>query len=258
MKYFSFLILLIFFYSNGQSNIEIAYEHVNNGQRFESLLVFNDYESSFFAIKNSDASKSNVISEDDEERHVFIFPESQSDILRNLYKSVDDTSLLIKVFLKNDTKIVVDDLPPIDWEIISDDKKVILGFECLRATTSFRGSKISAYFTTSIPSPFGPDKFNGLPGIILEVSDMSEGFTNYYKAYSINFSSDKEIEPIVKDVNSVSLKDFLEESERLLLKRLEELAKKASSSMPRGMEFKQKNTPKRSGFEKIYEWEEEK
>ena len=38
-------------------------------------------------------------------------------------------------------------------------KKKVLGYDCIKATTVFRGSKITAYFTRSIPYSIGPFKF---------------------------------------------------------------------------------------------------
>lgn len=65
-------------------------------------------------------------------------------------------------------KIVKDEDYPIIWEI-KNEKKKILNHLCQKATGSFRGRNYVAYFTSEIPIENGPFKFDGLPGLILEV-----------------------------------------------------------------------------------------
>ena len=57
-----------------------------------------------------------------------------------------------------------------DWKITNKTKK-IGNFLCYKATTNFRGRKYTAWFTKQVPVSFGPWKFNGLPGLILEITD---------------------------------------------------------------------------------------
>lgn len=56
-----------------------------------------------------------------------------------------------------------------DWET-GDSTKVILGYECLMATTGYHGRKWTAWFTPEIPVQNGPWKLDGLPGLILQAS----------------------------------------------------------------------------------------
>lgn len=54
-----------------------------------------------------------------------------------------------------------------EWEI-GDSTKMVLGYECVKATTDFHGRKWKAWFATEIPIQNGPWKFSGLPGLIME------------------------------------------------------------------------------------------
>lgn len=55
------------------------------------------------------------------------------------------------------------------WTIIPKSDTVVFGLPCQRASTLFRGKKVVAWFTKSIPIMDGPGIFSGLPGLILRV-----------------------------------------------------------------------------------------
>lgn len=63
-------------------------------------------------------------------------------------------------------------IPEFKWSI-SSEKKEILGYLCYKAKVSFRGREYIAWFTNEIPISVGPWKFSGLPGVILEIKDVS-------------------------------------------------------------------------------------
>lgn len=62
-----------------------------------------------------------------------------------------------------------------EWEI-SDESKEIIGYQCFKATTDYRGRRWTAWFTPEIPVQDGPWKLCGLPGLILEASDNHREF----------------------------------------------------------------------------------
>lgn len=64
------------------------------------------------------------------------------------------------------------DLAPIKWNL-EDKFKIISEYKCQKATAQFRGRSYEAWFTSEIPLSFGPWKFHGLPGLILEVYDQT-------------------------------------------------------------------------------------
>ena len=81
-------------------------------------------------------------------------------------------------------------VPVFNWNI-SPETREILGYNCLKATTSFRGRDYEAWFTPSVPMASGPWKFSGLPGLILSVYDTEGLFS--FEAIELEQSSPKTI-----------------------------------------------------------------
>ena len=61
--------------------------------------------------------------------------------------------------------------PAQQWTVC-EEFRTINDYSCQKATTSYMGRDYTAWFTLDIPVPEGPWKFYGLPGMILEVSDL--------------------------------------------------------------------------------------
>ncbi len=84
------------------------------------------------------------------------------------YKDYFAKKIHAKLFIGN-KKEVVDDFFDWNWEI-TDDEKNINGYLCKKAITRIQGYYFEAWFTQEIPISAGPEKFDGLPGLILYVN----------------------------------------------------------------------------------------
>jgi GLPGLI family protein len=93
-----------------------------------------------------------------------------------------------------------EDLSSIKWNILPETKD-ISGFAVQKAKTSYAGRNYTAWFTSEIPIPDGPYKFNGLPGLIIKIADEKE----YYVFKLTGFKSLKD--PIF---DTESGEDYLE------------------------------------------------
>jgi GLPGLI family protein len=156
--------------------------------------------------------------------------------------------------------IVIDNWVEMEWKL-SSDTKTIAGYNVKKATTTFRGTKYTAWYTESVPLPYGPQKLFGLPGIILEMTIYDIGNSNStYTAYEVCYPCDNNQkieaphEDVVKTIEEeVVFKDnfryfFVTESNNKFKGRgklyLDELPSE------RKVYEKRKLMP-----EKIYEWE---
>lgn len=126
----------------------------------------------------------------------------------------DGTYYVVKSFtggkLKHYDKVGLEDFvyeEPIsqwNWEI-GDSTKVILGYECMMATTDYHGRKWTAWFAPEIPVQNGPWKLDGLPGLILEAK--AEGGQYSFIATGIQQTA--------KPITPVYLADDYEKTTRL-------------------------------------------
>jgi len=118
-----------------------------------------------------------------------------------------------------------------EWKLLGATKK-IGDFNCQNASIEFRGRTFIAWFTIDIPVPFGPYKFKGLPGLILEINDSEKLW--YMKAIKINLKNSKKKCPISfnpKELkNPINIKAFLKKSDSLFVNDI----KKEISKYPKG------------------------
>lgn len=80
------------------------------------------------------------------------------------------TTVIYRAIANAPVYIYTEPTENIRWNI-RDERKEILGYNCQKATATFRGRDYEAWFTTEIPSKYGPYKFVGLPGLILSIQD---------------------------------------------------------------------------------------
>lgn len=66
-------------------------------------------------------------------------------------------------------------IPTYDWQLTGE-TKTLLGLQCHKATTSFRGRDYEAWYSEELPLPYGPYKFGGLPGLIVEIYDTERDY----------------------------------------------------------------------------------
>lgn len=74
--------------------------------------------------------------------------------------------------------VVEEPIENIDWTIVEDSVKKVLGYDCIMATADYHGRKWTAWFTPEIPLQTGPWKLAGLPGLILE-ADADNGVYSF-------------------------------------------------------------------------------
>lgn len=65
--------------------------------------------------------------------------------------------------------------PDPGWELVEGDT-LIHGFSCNKATATLFGRDYTAWYCPEVDMPYGPYKFNGLPGLVFHVADTQGNF----------------------------------------------------------------------------------
>lgn len=147
-------------------------------------------------------------------------PKKEIYFIKNDYKN----NTTFSAFLFNGKSYILSD--PLEfpaWKIKNNIKE-IAGHICMNATSydSIRRQSIEAWFALDIPLSSGPDRFSGLPGLILEV-DINNGamILSAEKIESLVdnkvFDTPKKIKGKKININQYNnmLKDYIEEKRKM-------------------------------------------
>ncbi len=130
--------------------------------------------------------------------------------LGTLYKNTKDGVWIEDTKFENKAYLIKDSLKKLDWKITKE-KKSIAGFEVLKATAKMDdnyNTEVTAWYSPKLNFKSGPDKFWGLPGLILEVEseikyeDGGREGTKYTAVKVEIISSDKKIKVPSKGIET--------------------------------------------------------
>lgn len=106
------------------------------------------------------------------------------DSIRSRYGILSATYYLTKNFGNSQLEFVdnivqlykyTESLPTIEWQF-TDERKLVLDYECQKAVCEYGGRTYEAWFAPDIPISDGPWKLHGLPGLILEAYDTQHHY----------------------------------------------------------------------------------
>ena len=126
--------------------------------------------------------------------------------------------------------IIEEELPEFKWEI-KPEQKNLGSLLCQKAITRYRGRNYEAWFTMSVPVNTGPWKFNGLPGLILEVYDDTREVQFLFNKLSFTPLKDNEL----LEKSQQGLKTTWKEMEKLDQEEILARQKKIMSEAPKGI-----------------------
>lgn len=214
MIFIKLTLLLSIFSINAQSNditIEVLYDYSTNlagtgfEYRIDSELIYNkNYSIYEMDHTKSFGSKDSIIQVNENKRvygirskeNTFVF----KDFLNNSMYASNNIGLT-PIYIKGEFNNLI------NWEL-KDEKKEILGYKCQKAICEFGGRQYEAYFTSEISIPNGPWRFQGLPGLILEVKSTDEAFSLIGTALKIKKEKVEIVNPYA-DKKTMSWESFL-------------------------------------------------
>lgn len=218
-----FSLLLINFTSFAQTSMaKIEYEMSTNFDSFSeftSILHFND-EITTFTYKNK--MQVDKVNEKKTENSISINIKKADTTKQFLHFDLQKREFYIPI--KN--QLIVDDAKQ-DWKLVNE-QKTIGNLVCEKATCTFRGRQYTAWYSKEIPVPFGPYKFYGLPGLIIEVKDeLNEVFFTLLK---INMPYTEKMGLINTNLTKVTREELKKETFLYLQKRKKEAEETAKIS----------------------------
>ena len=95
----------------------------------------------------------------------------------HVYKNLPKENMLTYTDKLMEEMFYEEEMPTFNWEMEEGDTTIV-GFDCQKAVTDFRGRRWTAWFTTDIPVSDGPWKLCGLPGLILSAFE-DDGFFSF-------------------------------------------------------------------------------
>ena len=227
MKYFLLVVLLLVFpcqaasqksftdESKYMATYKLSYQPDStntNSVETEEMLLFLGDESSKFSSAGK-AMKDQILKNRKREKSAADFAKLQSQIPQtslyySIFKHYPSAEMSFTESVATDEFRYSQDMNLFNWNI-EEERKQIAGYNAQKATTTFAGRDYIAWFTPEIPIPDGPYKFNGLPGLILEIRDTKD----YYVFELIRFEELEEprvIEFLTEEYISTSKENFLE------------------------------------------------
>lgn len=246
-KAITLILVLISFYTYAQNNIntiKVTYTHTAHKSGFlqkgayvfdTELLIIKDSVSQYSLNK-----KEKIIRKDNYQMTMVKYKYISNYYYKN--DSIEDQRELQK-----GVKIKAKWKADYNWEI-SNDTKTIKGFEVRKATTNsieidpdkpgYFGKAI-AWFTEEIPIPSGPNRYCGLPGLILELE--YEGSIKKTTLKSIEFNPEIKILDISEGVVLEDKRDlvyYIHNNSRKVKKAIKKQSKKVRVCLANYVEIK--------------------
>lgn len=122
--------------------------------------------------------------------------------------------------------IVNEDMPKYNWKLESGTLKMG-NYLCSKAKLDFRGRSYNFWYTTEIPTQFGPWKFFGLPGLIVKIE--SDDKTIQFQLVKLEYSEKNNIiKPYLG--KEITFKDYV----TFQAKTVDDFIEKLKTKLPRG------------------------
>ena len=221
LKYF-FLILPIFGFSQDavrveyevrqefEDNSEVKTEFSTNLLRnsanriFKYELFVNSSQSNFIDIKQIDNSQS-------KEHSLGLHPM----IGNNYYKKIKTNELFEQSTMDMRT-LIKDTIQSFPW-VLSKEESTILGYRVRKATYTNPTQTVQAWYSPDLPFRDGPSRFNGLPGLILQINfevTMVVNFVSNVSFTAIDVKPYNGVIELPKKAIKVSKEEFNQEIEK--------------------------------------------
>lgn len=255
MKYLSHIIAFLsiitqYVYSQTINyNVEIGYTIFFNTERPTSqkgVLYLDSLraKSLFIYGKNTE---SRIKQNKDESSKYDLFIAAKKKIY---YQDKDSDTLTSRINIFSEQYLVKESIPDMKW-VIHDEEKMLDKYLLKKATLYFRGRNYVAWYSEDYPLSFGPWKFSGLPGLIMEIYDTKKRYHWQINSIKKTENTSLNLKPILKAKDTLTLKQYAEKKFNN-----NDYFRRMKSKLPKDVKVTQMKVG-RTGFEIKFEWEEE-
>lgn len=208
-----------------RADIEVSYTAISPNMRtgklgdstHQYILLANSKEQKFYSPRTERIDSLNSTPDGEakfkEMQRAAVLGGNYDDIPRRdgsmyVVKSIDTNIMKVYDSAGTEQYVVEEPIETIEWTLVEDSTKNVIGYECVMATADYHGRRWTAWFTLEIPVQAGPWKLSGLPGLILE-ADADNGVYSFV-ATGIN-TTDRTIIPVylADRYEKTTRKDFL-------------------------------------------------
>jgi len=145
---------------------------------------------------------------------------------KNTTSTITDQIFRQEVLLDGKKYTVVEPYSTYNWKI-TDIEDQILGYKVIKAVGELEGKKVAAWYAPDLPVNAGPNRVNGLPGLVLKsVSEVGGklGIIMNFTAEKINLNPKKFTKLKPSNASEISQQEFKKLQEESRKKMMENLS----------------------------------
>lgn len=238
-----------------QVNYELVSDVSGNKIVTDFILLSSDSKSMYLTRKNfekiNNKENLNIVQDTINNKDIIIsiIKIDSKNHLFYIYKDFKKDTITFTNFANDQSYKISEKNINFEW-IITTEEKTISSYKCKKATTHFRGRDYIAWFSEEIPIFNGPFKFNGLPGLIVEIYDSELKYSWIAKSIQLNKDLLEIEEPNLK-YKLIDIKTSVNFSDKELIN----LVSLNQSRLPQNVRSEGLKI-KRGAIELKYEWEE--
>jgi GLPGLI family protein len=261
MKTISYAIILFYiinqvaYSQNINYDLEISYDINYNTAKPNTqkgaLYIDKSMTRSFFL--HGEDTERKVKFDDQDETEINPMAASATIVLggskRFVFTDLNKDSLYTKENIFSKQYLILEKVPAFNW-VLGTEEKALNDLVLKKATLNFRGRDYVAWYSEDYPVRYGPWKFQGLPGLIMEIHDTTK--TYHWQVTGIKKTEIKilEIESKFLDLENISIKEYPE-----LRFNNTSFMDNILAKLPRGATVTHSKGP-RNGIEIQFEWED--
>jgi GLPGLI family protein len=147
------------------------------------------------------------------------------------YKDLTQNTMLFETGSGKTLYHVADNLLPWNWKILPE-TRIIAGYTCRKATSTLKGITFTAWFTKDLPTATGPQKYDGLPGVILAAGNANREIVA--ETVTISKATTAIVKPVFKD-KTITFMEMIADVEKNIKGINEAAGKPVTTTKPGGV-----------------------